>query len=631
MRATPIRGGRAPDRWRRRASPARPPGRKRGVRLHGDEVEIELDGGRNPRTVRVPGNPFVTSDGRELRAEQAWLDLGEDGLPERLRLRGEVTSSLPAGPDGESRIAVEADEMVIGFDGQGQLAEAQYRGAVAARHGGASASADAADVGRQGHPRPAGIAARGGFLARRTRGRRPAPHRRRGEPPRGPGSGHRALFAEPAGLASGPLRRGGPDQRRGQPRERFRTRRFPWRGCGCCSGGTASSRRPSRWMRARAPSTPRAGSGAPSKSRFRRRPSRERRRGPPAPADSGGDADGGSRSPPEGETFAFDARAERFSFLAAESRLSWEGAPRLEQRSAAGGVSRVSAGRIEAELRDGSLAAIVGEHGAPLRARGERGEGRPDPIRARPGPSGGVGVSGGDRCGGPALGRGASRSGFPGRPFGDPPDEGRAGRWRGSRCGIRAAEESRVFRRFPRRRRRRGRRGARGGSAPACLPQAGEELRTPPRGGRGRGLRRERRGRGSARPQRGGEDHHFPHDRGAHPAGERRGVPRRPRVDRAADAPAGALWGRLPAAGAVHLPRPHGRGEPDGDPRTTARNEPRRAPRAGGGTPRRLRARRAETESGRRPFGRGTPPRRNCPRPGAEPRVPPARRALRRD
>ena len=92
------------------AGPVAPPresgeaaGPQAGVSLHGDEVEIELDGGRNPRTVRVPGNPFVTSDGRELRAEQAWLDLGEDGLPERLRLRGEVTSSLPAGPDGNRR------------------------------------------------------------------------------------------------------------------------------------------------------------------------------------------------------------------------------------------------------------------------------------------------------------------------------------------------------------------------------------------------------------------------------------------------------------------------------------------------------------------------------------------------
>ena len=51
----------------------------------------------------------------------------------------------------------------------------------------------------------------------------------------------------------------------------------------------------------------------------------------------------------------------------------------------------MSAGRIEAELRDGSLAAIVGEHGARFERGVNEVKGGPDPIRARPGPSGGVG------------------------------------------------------------------------------------------------------------------------------------------------------------------------------------------------------------------------------------------------
>ena len=379
-----------PDAGGAGAGPVAPPresgeaaGPQAGVSLHGDEVEIELDGGRNPRTVRVPGNPFVTSDGRELRAEQAWLDLGEDGLPERLRLRGEVTSSLPAGPDGESRIAVEADEMVIGFDGQGQLAEAQYRGAVAARHGGASASADAADWdGRdtlvlRGSPRVVDsslVELEGGDLrlivgeesrleAREAVTARFLPNRLDWLPGRFEEVG---LTSDAASLESGSGRgafRGGVRLLFGRNRLVAETLEVDARSRTLhAEGGVGST------LEIEVP--PPAEPGEVT--------------GPPAPADSGGEADGGSRSPPEGETFAFDARAERFSFLAAESRLSWEGAPRLEQRSAAGGVSRVSAGRIEAELRDGSLAAIVGEHGA----RFERGvnEVKGARIRYEPGP-----------------------------------------------------------------------------------------------------------------------------------------------------------------------------------------------------------------------------------------------------
>ena len=52
-----MRGGRVPARWTPPRESGEAAGPQAGVSLHGDEVEIELDGGRNPRTVRVPGNP----------------------------------------------------------------------------------------------------------------------------------------------------------------------------------------------------------------------------------------------------------------------------------------------------------------------------------------------------------------------------------------------------------------------------------------------------------------------------------------------------------------------------------------------------------------------------------------------
>ena len=123
-------------------SPAEAPER---LGLRGDRLEISLEDGRIPRRVEVQENPSLhRAPGTELRGEEAAFELDADGTPERLSMTGDVRSRLPGGPGARYLISVDSSDLEVDFDPDGEIAGAAFRGRVRARHGRASATAESA-------------------------------------------------------------------------------------------------------------------------------------------------------------------------------------------------------------------------------------------------------------------------------------------------------------------------------------------------------------------------------------------------------------------------------------------------------------------------------------------------------
>lgn len=367
-----------------------PPSPEGGVRFRGDEVEIDLEDGKTPRIVRVRRNPVLSSSAGELRGERGQLDLADDGSPERLQLSGEVTSRVEVGGAGRSRILVEAEEMVADFDGRGGVAGARYRLGVLARYGRASASADAADW--------------------------------NGEDTLTLSGAPRVVDSSLVELEGGDMRLVVGEESRveaeGEVTARFLPDRLDWlpgrfdevsltsdaatlesgTGRGVFGGRVrllfGRNRLDSETLEVDAESRTLEAVGAVESSlEFESAASGEpvaAAAGVPAPepnGESGGATVGEAATAAEPEAanrdFAFEVEAGRLRYDAERSRLSYGGSPRLEQESGSA-VSRVVAGRIEAELSpDGSVRAVTGDQGA----RFERGssEVRGGRIRYEPG------------------------------------------------------------------------------------------------------------------------------------------------------------------------------------------------------------------------------------------------------
>ncbi len=346
-----------------------------GVRFFGDEVEIELDAGRTPRIVRFLSDPVVEAGENELRGERGQLELDADGKSERLRLFGEVTSRLVAGAESEFRIAIQSETLEVRFDEQGEVSEARYQGRVAARYGGASASAEEAD-----------------WNGEDTLTFRGSPHV--------VDESLLELESRDLRLIVGEL---GRVEAEGAVTARFLPDQVRWlpgefdeaavasdaatlesgTGRGVFTGGVRLLFGPNRLVSELLEVDAGARSllaeeGVESSLEFAGAAAEER--GATAASEAAEDSSGaGERS------LRFDAWARRFTYDAAGSRLSYSGAPRLEQRSESGELSRVSAGSIETQLLpDGSVGAVIGE----LAARFERGSSRVEGQRIRYEPDG---------------------------------------------------------------------------------------------------------------------------------------------------------------------------------------------------------------------------------------------------
>lgn len=368
--------------------------------LRGDKLEISLEDGRVPRRVRVDENPSLRrGPGIELDGDEGTFELDSEGTPERLSLTGEVRSRLPAGPGARYLVSVESADLAVDFDPEGDIAQASFRGEVRARHGRASATAESAvwdgvdTLVFEGSPRLVDsslLELESGDL--------------------------RLVIAEPTRVEAGEA-----------VTARFLPARLDWlpgqfegvvltgdsavmeagSGEGVFTGGVrllfGRNRLLSERVSVDAESRTLEATGEVVTSLELEVP----------PADAGeaerqdgaadvpeaasgpaavGTAEGGAAPPTDGETsgpsaFVFRARAERFRYEANGSRLSYGGAPELERVGPSGEVSRLVAGRIEADLTsEGSLGALRGAQGA----RFERGSNRVRGSRIRYEPGGDI-------------------------------------------------------------------------------------------------------------------------------------------------------------------------------------------------------------------------------------------------
>ena len=367
--------------------------------LRGDRLEISLEDGRTPRRVGVQENPSLhRAPGTELRGEEATFELDSDGTPERLSMTGEVRSRLPGGPGARYLISVESSELEVDFDPEGEIEGASFRGRVRARHGRASATAESAlwdgedTLVFEGNPRVVDsslLELESGDL--------------------------RLVIAEPSRVEA-----------EDAVTARFLPARLDWlpgefegvvltgdsavmetgSGEGVFAGGVrllfgrnrlvsdkVSVDAEARNLEATGavvtsleleipppgarvvdqqdldPHLPGAGAGA----------------GPvTVPTAVAADAAPAAGEPSPESPFVFTARAERFRYEATGARLFYGGAPQVERVGPSGEVSRLVAGRIEADLTaEGSLGALRGVQGA----RFERGSNlvRGSRIRYEPG------------------------------------------------------------------------------------------------------------------------------------------------------------------------------------------------------------------------------------------------------
>ncbi len=367
---------------------------REAARLRGDALEIRLEHGRIPRLVRVTENPsFFGSSGAELRGDEGSFALDPEGTPERLSMTGAVTSRLPAGDGRRQLISVDSSQLEVTFDPQGNIAMAVFGEGVRARYGRASATAEGAHwngsdtLVLEGNPRVVDSS----LLELE-------------------GRDLRLVIAEPSRVEAG-----------GAVTARFLPARLDWlpgrfegvvltgnsavietgRGQGVFTGGVrllfGKNRLLADEVKVDADGRALEAMGGVATSLELDMPvpnptePDETASGlSGAPGGAGGGtpvAEGGV--PPAGEAspaspFVFTAQAERFRYAAKEGQLSYGGAPSLEHRGPAGEVSRLLAGRIEADLTtDGSLGAVRGIQGA----RFERGRNlvRGSRIRYEPG------------------------------------------------------------------------------------------------------------------------------------------------------------------------------------------------------------------------------------------------------
>ncbi len=364
------------------------------ARLRGDELEIVLEDGRIPRLVRVTENPsFSGGSGAELRGDEGSLALDPEGTPERLNMTGAVTSRLPAGDERRQLISVDSSQLEVSFDPQGNIETAVFGDGVRARYGRASATAESAHwngsdtLVLEGNPRVVDSS----LLELE-------------------GRDLRLVIAEPSRVEAA-----------GAVTARFLPARLDWlpgrfegvvltgnsgvietgRGQGVFTGGVrllfGRNRLLSDEVKVDAEARVIEATGGVATSLELDMPV-------PNLTESAGTASGltdtsagagdgmavaeggvvrfGDASP--ASPFVFSAQAERFRYAADEGQLSYGGAPRLERQEPSGEVSRLLAGRIEADLAaDGSLGAVRGIQGA----RFERGGSvvRGSRIRYEPG------------------------------------------------------------------------------------------------------------------------------------------------------------------------------------------------------------------------------------------------------
>ncbi len=364
--------------------------------LRGDALEISLEDGRIPRRVRVQENPSLQQGaGIELRGDEGTFELDPGGTPERLSLTGEVRSRLPGGPGARYLVSVESSELEVVFDPRGDIAEAAFHGRVGARHGRASATAESArwdgvdTLVLEGNPRLVDsslLELESGDL--------------------------RLVIAEPSRVEA-----------KDAVTARFLPARLDWlpgrfegvvltgdsavmetgSGVGVFTGGVrllfGRNRLLSERVNVDAEARTLEGTGQVVTSLeleipppAAREPDRQdldavlpaAETAPAAVPTAGADA----APPPEGEAspspFVFRARAERFRYEANSSQLSYRGNPGLERVDASGEVSRLVAGRIEADLtEEGSLGALRGVQGARFERDGDLVRG--SRIRYEPG------------------------------------------------------------------------------------------------------------------------------------------------------------------------------------------------------------------------------------------------------
>lgn len=325
--------------------------------LRGDRLEISLEDGRIPRRVEVQENPSLhRAPGTELRGDEATFELDSGGTPERLGMTGEVRSRLPGGPGARYLISVESSDLEVDFDPEGEIEGASFRGRVRARHGRASATAESAfwdgedTLVFEGNPRVVDsslLELESGNL--------------------------RLVIAEPSRVEA-----------EDAVTARFLPARLDWlpgefegvvltgdsavmetgSGEGVFAGGVrllfGRNRLVSDKVSVDAEARMLDATGAVVTSLELEIP----------PVDAGAaDRQDRDADPPAAEAgpppFVFTARAERFRYEATGAQLSYGGAPQVERVEASGEVSRLVAGRIEADLTaEGSLGALRGVQGA---------------------------------------------------------------------------------------------------------------------------------------------------------------------------------------------------------------------------------------------------------------------------
>ena len=344
--------------------------------LRGDRLEISLEDGRIPRRVGVQENPSLhRAPGTELRGEEATFELDSDGTPERLSMTGEVRSRLPGGPGARYLISVESSELEVDFDPEGQIEGASFRGRVRARHGRASATAERAlwdgedTLVFEGNPRVVDsslLELESGDL--------------------------RLVIAEPSRVEA-----------EDAVTAQFLPARLDWlpgefegvvltgdsavmetgSGEGVFTGGVrllfGRNRLVSDRVSVDAEARTLEATGAVVTSLELEIP-------PPGAAEADQeDRDAGAPAAQTGVSpFVFTAEAERFRYEATGAQLVYGGTPQVERVEPSGEVSRLVAGRIEADLTpEGSLGALRGVQGA----RFERGGNlvRGSRIRYEPG------------------------------------------------------------------------------------------------------------------------------------------------------------------------------------------------------------------------------------------------------
>ena len=365
--------------------------------LRGDKLEISLEDGRIPRRVRVEENPSLRRDpGIELTGDGGMFELDSEGTPERLSLTGNVRSRLPGGPGGRYLVSVDSSDLEVDFDPEGDIAGASFRGRVRARHGRASATADSArwdgvdTLVLEGNPRLVDsslLELESGDL--------------------------RLVIAEPTRVEAGDA-----------VTARFLPARLDWlpgqfegvvltgdsavmetgSGRGVFTGGVrllfgrnrlqsdeVSVDAEGRTLEALGEvvtslelEVPPVDAGeADQQDRDAGLPVAES--GPAAVPTEGTGAAGPTDGEPAGPSpFVFRAQAGRFRYEADSSRLSYGGTPELERADSSGEVSRLVAGRIEADLtEEGSLGALRGVQGARFERDGDLVRG--SRIRYEPG------------------------------------------------------------------------------------------------------------------------------------------------------------------------------------------------------------------------------------------------------